>query len=113
VDGTGRWILLPGRLTHVSASGNGYIWGVNKYDQIYKCKKPCSGSWEKVNGLLKQLDAGQGYVYGVNANKDIFSRPVDGSGAWKHIPGKLKHITGSGMYYVFGVNDNDQIYTGR
>ena len=33
-DGTGKWQCIPGLLKHVSASGNGYIWGVNKNDAI-------------------------------------------------------------------------------
>ena len=28
VDGSDYWKLIPGLLKHVSASGNGYIWGV-------------------------------------------------------------------------------------
>ena len=29
VDGSGSWIRIGGSLKHISASGNGYIWGVN------------------------------------------------------------------------------------
>ena len=87
---------VPGLLKHVSASGNGYISGVNKNDQIYKCKKPCSGRWYNVGGHLMQIDGGQGYVYGVNKNNDIFRLSVDDSGGWRHIPSKLKHVTVSG-----------------
>ena len=47
IDGSGDWVNIPGALIHVSASGNGYIWGVNKNDQIFKCKKPCM-----VNGFV-------------------------------------------------------------
>ena len=36
VDGSGDWSLIQGKLKHVSASGNGYIWGVNRNDDIYK-----------------------------------------------------------------------------
>ena len=56
---------VPGALIHVSASGNGYIWGVNKNYQIFKCKKPCNGEWVRIDGGLKQIDGGYGYVYGV------------------------------------------------
>ena len=44
-DSTGLWRGVGGILKHVSASGNGYIWGVNANDTIYKCKKPCNGAW--------------------------------------------------------------------
>ena len=39
---------------------------MNSADQIYKCKKPCNGSWIVVDGGLKQIDGGEKYVYGVN-----------------------------------------------
>ena len=38
-DGSGSWTRIPGALKHVSASGNGYIWGVNTNDNIFKCKE--------------------------------------------------------------------------
>ena len=34
VDGSGSWTHVTGLLKHVSASGNGYIWGVNRNDNI-------------------------------------------------------------------------------
>ena len=101
---------ISGALTHVSASGNGYIWGVNSSHLIYKCKKPCNGEWVLVDGRLKQIDGGYSYVYGVNSNDDIYTRPIDGSGSWRHIPGKLKHITASGKLDVFGVNSASQVF---
>ena len=110
VDGSGSWTRLPGALKHVSASGNGYIWGVNSNDDIYKCKKPCNGLWIKVDGKLKQIDGGEAYVYGVNRNDDIYTRPVDGSGRWRQIPGKLRHITASGKDEVFGTNANGEVF---
>ena len=110
-DGSGSsWTRIPGGLKHVSASGNGYIWGVNRNDQIFKCKKPCSGSWVGVSGALKQIDGGHDYVYGVNAQNHIYVRPVDGSGGWRHIPGGLKHITASGRTEVFGVNAQNKVF---
>ena len=30
----GDWTLVPGSLIHVSASGNGYVWGVNPNIQV-------------------------------------------------------------------------------
>ena len=111
IDASCDWKQIPGKLIHVSASGNGYIWGVNRANHIFKCKKPCTGLWVHVGGGLKQIDGGQRAVYGVNKNNDIYSRPVDGSGGWRHIPGnKLKHISASGTYEVYGVNNADQIF---
>lgn len=110
---TKSWQRVPGLLTHVSASGNGYVWAVNKYDHILKCKKPCSGLWIPVPGLLTQIDGGQRAVYGVNRQNNIYTRPVDGSGQWRLIPsppGKTKYITASGVNEVYALNDQDQIF---
>lgn len=108
--GHGPWTNIPGKLIHVSASGKNYIWGVNREQRIYKCKKPCNGAWQLVDGLLKQLDGGSTYVYGVNRYNDIYYLPIDGSGIWKQIPGKLKHITASGEKELFGVNTANHVF---
>ena len=113
VDGSGQWQQLPGLLTHVTASGNGYIWGVNIHGNIYTCKKPCSGNWIKVDGGLKQIDGGERAVYGVTTKNDVYTRPVDGSGTWRKIPGSMKHISASGVYDVFAVDVNDKIFRCR
>lgn len=113
IDASSNWQRVPGGLTHVSASGYGYIWGVNKIGAIYKCKKPCSGKWIPVHGQLKQIDGGQRAVYGVNNQNEIYTMAVDGSGKWRHIPGppgKAKYITASGTDEVFAINPSDQIF---
>ena len=104
------WKQISGGLKNVSASGNGYVWGVNSSDQIYKCKKPCNGAWQQVPGDLKQVSGGQKEVWGVNSSDSIYKRPVDGSGNWAQIPGKLKNVSASDPNYVYGVNSSDQIY---
>ena len=83
---------------------------MNAHDEIFKCCKPCHGQWQKVDGLLKQIDGGRSYVYGVNKHDEIFTRPVDGSGYWRRIPGLLKHVTASGSNKIYGVNAADQIW---
>ena len=111
VDGSGSsWTLVPGGLKHVSASGNGYLWGVSSNNSIDKCKQPCSGSWIQISGSLKQIDGGHAYVYGVTSDDSIFVRPVDGSGSWRPIPGRLRHITASGKDEVFGTNAHGHVY---
>ena len=111
-DGSGTWINVPGALTHVSASGNGYIWGVNKNDDIYLCKKPCSGgsAWKHIPGKLRQIDGGEEYVFGSNAGMNVHRRAIDGSGDWKHISQKkMKYVSvGAGM--VFGVDKDGMIW---
>ena len=60
IDASGSWTHISGTFYHVSASGNGYIWTIRSDYCAYKCKKPCSGSWSKVDNTcqLKQLDGG-------------------------------------------------------
>ena len=38
-DGSCYWKLIPfnGIMSHVSASGRGYLWGVAEQEQIFKC----------------------------------------------------------------------------
>ena len=115
VDGSGSWTPVGGLLTHVSASGNGFIWGVNKHDHIFRCAKPCSGSWHTNPGLLHQIDGGQDRIYGVNSGGHIFTRLVDRSGDWREIPwgqnlSKMKQVTASGSHEVFGVTTTKDVY---
>ena len=111
VDGSGDgWVRVGGYLKHVSASGNGYIWGVNRNDNVYKCKTPCDGEWVQVDRKLKQVDGGHSYVYGVDGNDDVWTIAINGSGTWRHIPGKLTYITGSGRDELFGVNSVGNIF---
>ncbi len=112
-DGSGQWTTITGKLKQVSASGNGYIWGVNSEDKIFKCKKPCGNGgqgWIVVEGRLKQVDGGDKYVYGVNSINEVFARSIDGSGSWRKIPGRMKHVTASGHGYIFGVTESGQTY---
>ena len=96
-----QWTQIPGLLKYVTASVN-YLWGVNKYDDIFICTRPCHGKWKHIPGKLKQIDAGNMEVWGVNSGDDIFKRSVDGSGGWKHIGGKLKHVLASLGMATFG-----------
>ena len=109
-NGSGDWTKLHGKFTHVLASGNGYVWAVNVNTQIYKCKKPCWGSWETTG--LKQLDGGYSYIYGVGRDNMIYTRPIDGSGSWRQIPSGIsfKHVTASGRDEIYGVSPINQVW---
>ena len=65
---------MPGSLTNVSASNPNYIYGVNKQNDIYKCKKPCSGgsNWVKIDGSLVEISGSQNGIWGVNKNNNIY-----------------------------------------
>ena len=119
VNGSGRWTQITGGqisggLRHVTASGNGYIWGTNSRDHIYKCAKPCNGQWQHVPGRLRQIDGGHERVYGVNSGGSVYTRNVDGSGNWRQIPGRrMKQITASAVHEVFAVDARNKLYRCR
>ena len=103
---------MRGKLKHVSASGNGYIWEVNSARQIYKCKKPCSGGWVHVDGTLNQIDAGNQYVYNVNHHQVFYFRPVDDSEKWQKPRNnyKAKYVTATGDNKVYIVGTDNKVY---
>jgi hypothetical protein len=40
--------------SHITATTN-YLWSVNGAHEIYKCDRPCTGKWVKIDGLLMQV----------------------------------------------------------
>ena len=101
-------------LKNISASNKDYVFGVNRSDQIYQCKKPCKGGWQRMEGGLKQISGGQKYVYGVNRNDSIYRArlPITNlrNPQWYKIPGGLKWINAGNKDYIYGTNRSDQIY---
>ncbi len=108
------WRRIPGGLKNISASNKDYVFGVNRSDQIYQCKKPCKGGWQNMEGGLKQISGGQKYVYGVNRNDSIYRArlPITNlrNPQWYKIPGGLKWINAGNKDYIYGTNRNDDIY---
>jgi hypothetical protein len=110
INPTSLWKQIPGSLIDISASGNGYIWGVNKNNSIFKCKKPCSGKWIQSDGSLSKVSGDQNNIWGVSSVNNIYKRPIDGSDKWKQIPGSLIDISASGNEYIWGINKNNSIF---
>jgi hypothetical protein len=108
------WRGVPGRLTNISASNKDWVFGVNSSGNIYQCKKPCTGSWQKIAGSLKQISGGQNYVYGVNRNNYIYRArlPITNPNnpQWRRIPGRLKWINAGNKNYVYGTNNSNTLY---
>lgn len=50
------------------------LWAVNGADQIFYKSHPAVSSWERIDGLLKQIHSSELGVFGVNMNDDIFYR---------------------------------------
>ena len=62
---------VSGKLVHVSAGESG-VWGVNAGNNIFYWSV---ARWQKVPGLLKQIDSGpKGIVCGVNQGDSIYCR---------------------------------------
>ena len=101
---SGGWNRIGGGLKQISSAGKDYLWGVNRYDSIYTCKKPCDDSnWRQIGGSLKQLTGGQDEVWGVNSVNDIYKMNQNGSGGWSHIGGKASNVSqGGGYVWVVG-----------
>jgi hypothetical protein len=103
------WKQIPGKLKSVSGD-NGWTWGVNASNDIYKCRSPCDGKWEHVPGKLKQIDVGGAQVWGVSPIDQIFWRSKAGEGQWHNVGGKLKHVSVGPTNRVWGVNTRDDIF---
>ena len=112
VHGKIEWTQISGGLIlqQVSSSIN-YIYGVDSKYNIYRCDKPCTGSWKKIDGLLKQLDVSDMEVWGVTVRGEVFKLPADASSSWVSIPQlKLKQVSASGNGYVWGTTAKDDVY---
>ncbi len=77
---------IPGKQKYITTSTS-YLWGVNTAEQIFKCDRPCTGSWKHIGGHLSQIDTGDMEVWGVNRYGNIWKRSIDGSGDWVRILG--------------------------
>lgn len=109
---SGGWKRINGALKQISGAGKGNVWGVNKNNSIYTCKKPCNDSnWRRIGGSLKQLTGGENEVWGVNNNNDMYKMNQDGTGGWKHIGGKASNVSqGGGYIWVVGGTGNSVWY---
>lgn len=115
VDGSSEtWTHVRDDMKYISASGNGYIWGVTSIMGIVNCKKPCTTDWVDVEGTFKQVNGGQEFVYGISNTSQIYSKPLDGIGPWRSIDGSLfKDVTASGFDEIFAVDNENQLFRCR
>jgi hypothetical protein len=112
---SGEWKGIGGTIKQISGSGKDYIWGVQKSDQIWKCKKPCDGSssaayWKQVGGSLTQIVGGETDVWGINKSGQIFKTKQDGTAPadkiWTLITGWASTIAQGGGYIWHGNGTN-------
>ena len=118
-NGNGNWQRIGGRLKHVSVGPTGWVWGVNRNNQIYKCEKPCDRGWKEVNGRLKNVSGGKTKVWGTSHVGDVYHRPIDGSpstpaSTWTKVPSengiKFNTISAVDPENVWTTTANGDVY---
>ena len=106
-ESSGGWEKMNGNLKQISSSGKDWIWGVNKKDNVYACKKPCEDSkWIKVPGKLTQIVGGDDDVWGINSSNNIYKMKQDNSTTWKQVSGSLSNISQGGDW-VWGIKKKE------
>ena len=78
VDGSGNWRLIAGkRVKQITASGVHEVFAVDTKNKLYRCRKPCLGGWEEMDGHFNQVDAANHGVYGITCKNDIMGTVFD------------------------------------
>uniref|UniRef100_A0A1X7TAE8 Uncharacterized protein n=1 Tax=Amphimedon queenslandica TaxID=400682 RepID=A0A1X7TAE8_AMPQE len=65
-------------MKHVTV-GTHEIFGINPTNEVYRCKKPCLGEWEKMvfdDGDMKQVDATLNGVFAVSTGASIYQHNI-------------------------------------
>ena len=72
VDGSKGWRRIPGKLKHITASGRVEVFGVNRANQLFRCKKPCIGEWEHMDNVnMLQCDATFDSFVGIRMKQEV------------------------------------------
>jgi hypothetical protein len=113
IDASGGWkrIRFNGKKAiHVTASGHGYIYVIDRQRHVYKCKQPCRGNKEFIRiayvpGGAKQIDAGFFRIYAINRGNQVFTLSLQAprNARWRRINGRLHSISVGGIN-VFGMS---------
>ena len=116
VDNSAGWAKTDGRLTCVSVTDSGFVWGCNREQNIFTARADAPAArmgWVHVSGKCVQIHASSKWVYCVNKEDNIFRKPVNNSSGWTQTDGRLTCITVTDSGYVWGCNRNQNIFTAR
>ena len=77
IDASKGWrhIPAPVRMNHVSVSGKDDIFATSREGDVYRCKKPCIGEWEKMStnyNKLSQCDASYDAIFAVTSGGTVY-----------------------------------------
>jgi len=109
------WEKVRGSLTNVCVNGKDdkEVWGVNKYEKIYKFT---NGHWIWVNpifGWLKQITCGEAGVWGINPLGNLYSHGNGGFFGWSQVQTDGNTFTwiSSGLNgEVWAVDENGTVF---
>ena len=75
IDGSRGWRHIPAvPMNHITASGNDEVFATSRQGDVYRCKKPCIGEWEKMASnynKLAQVDGAYDALFGVTSGGTI------------------------------------------
>ena len=78
IDGTKgygwRHIPAPKHMKYITGSGKDEVFAISTANEVYRCKKPCVGEWEKMSttNLVTQCDASYDGVFGVSTGGSVY-----------------------------------------
>jgi hypothetical protein len=119
VNSTGNWVIQSNetnnkKFIQMSASGNGWIWAVDKDNVAWKKETASTKSWERemaTNVNIKQVSCGENYVFALTGSGEnkLYKKNINGSGTWNILNKKLKYVSGSSKTYLWGVDETKKV----
>lgn len=111
------WTTIPGGLKDISASGSGWVWGVNNAGNLYKCAKPCSGKWSGVTNwpggsdIPVKVFGDSTHIWAIAKSDKIYKNAINGAGKWEPLPGSLIDISTLRTDAIWGVHSGGGVWT--
>ena len=111
VTSTGNWVIETNNrdFKQMSASGEGWIWAVDKNNHAFKKEKRQWGWWGWEGQHIKQVSCGKDYVFALRTSNMLYKKNINGSGAWNPLNKNLKYVSGSSNTYLWGVDTSGKV----